>query len=65
VVTSSLAPSRADNVGYAIKASVLANLVRATPECASIAMPNYAASVKDREENIDRASKAAVMVLVK
>lgn len=65
VVTSSLAPSRADNVGYAIKAGVLANLVRSTPECARIAMPNYAASGNDREGNIERASKAAVMVLVK
>lgn len=65
VVTSSLAPSRADNVGYAIKASVLATLVRSTPECASITLPTYAASGKDREENIDRANKASVMVLVK
>jgi S1-C subfamily serine protease len=65
VVTSSLAPSRADNVAYAIKASVLANLIRSAPECASIALPSYTVSSKDREANIARANKAAVMVLVK
>jgi serine protease Do len=65
VVTSSLSPSRADSVGYAIKAHALAKLLRSTPECASIALPIGAASGSSREESIERAQKASVMVLVK
>ncbi|MBL9145133.1 MAG: trypsin-like peptidase domain-containing protein [Verrucomicrobiaceae bacterium] len=65
VVISSLAPSMADNVGYAIKASVLARLIRSTPECAGISLPAYQASSRDRAENIDRANKSSVMVLVR
>lgn len=67
VVTSSLSPSRADNVGYAIKASVLADLIRSTPECAAIAIPSQSPTPPERQraENIERAQKATVMVLVK
>ena len=67
MVTSSLAPSRAASVGYAIKASVLADLIRSTPECASIPPPidTDAAPERKREANIARAQKASVMVLVK
>lgn len=67
MVTSSLAPSRAASVGYAIKASVLADLIRSTPECASIPPPidTDAAPEREREANIARAQKASVMVLVK
>ena len=52
---------------YAIKASVLADLIRSTPECASIPPPidAKAAPERERETNIARAQKASVMVLVK
>lgn len=65
VVTSSLSPSMADNVGYAIKARVLAELVRSLPECSSIPLNSYAVSSRERAENIARAHRATVMVLVK
>jgi S1-C subfamily serine protease len=65
MVTSSLSPSHADSVGYAIKAKVLADLLRSTPEFASIPPPIDAAPERDRVENIERAQKASVMVLVK
>lgn len=65
MVTSSLSPSRADNVGYAIKASVLADLVRSTPECSGISLRTNAVKDTDREANIERAQKASVMVLVR
>lgn len=65
VVTSSLSPSRADNVGYAIKARILTDLIHSTPECASIPTVSSTAPEKDRNENIELASKASVMILVK
>ena len=65
IVTSSLSPSRADNVGYAIKANVLVNLIRSTPECASIPPPLGDAPDGIRESNIERANRASVMILVK
>jgi serine protease Do len=65
VVTSSLSPSRADNVGYAIKAGVLAALLRATPECAHLVTPAPETPARDRAQNIELAQKASVMVLVK
>ena len=65
VVTSSLSPSRADNVGYAIKAGVLAALLHETPECAHLVKPTPDTPARDRAQNIELAQKASVMVLVK
>jgi S1-C subfamily serine protease len=65
VVTSSLAPSVADNVSYAIKASLLVNLLRSVPDAASAPSSSPSGELADRMTNIDRASKATVLVLVK